>query len=140
MQTRGVQSLLLLPLIATILTTVLPYILQLHGIILQGPRAEQGGRGHVPPPPVFLKLKKVSKKKCLEPPKYRVSNVPSPLPPPSKSQSCTSVPLLLCKICDVRRNSLILVSLLRKRSHYEKTEASYSLTKISDSKKAELLL
>ena len=27
----------------------------------------EGGGGHVPPPPIFLKLKKISKEKCLVP-------------------------------------------------------------------------
>ena len=38
-------------------------------IIIQGPRS-RGARGHVLPPSIFLKLKRVSKKKCLVFPKY----------------------------------------------------------------------
>ena len=41
-------------------------------------------------PPIFLELQRVSKKKCLVPLQYRVTNgVP---PPPPQSQSCSAVP------------------------------------------------
>ena len=52
-------------------------------ITVQGPRSKGGQGGHVPPPPIFLKLYRVSKKKCIVPPPPQYSVMP-PSPPVSK--------------------------------------------------------
>ena len=39
-----------------------------------------GGGGGETCPPIFLKLLRVSKKKCLVPPEYRITNGASPNP------------------------------------------------------------
>ena len=45
-----------------------PLKLQTDATIYLSGAAEQDGGGHVPPPSIFLKLQRISKKKCLVPP------------------------------------------------------------------------